>query len=103
MADYDNNNRGVLFKNIKKEADSHADYQGNINIEGVEYWLNAWLKTSTKTGDKFMSLSVKPKEVAKPAPRQGPRFDGAVARQLDNKPDPRKGSGFDDMDSDLPF
>lgn len=100
---YDNTNSGALFKNTKKEKDTHPDYNGSINVDGVDYWLNAWLKTSAKTGDKFMSLSVKPKEVAKPAPRQGPRFDGAVARQLDNKPDPRKGSGFDDMDSDLPF
>jgi hypothetical protein len=101
MAEFDNNNRGVLFKNLKKEADTHADYQGTINVDGVDYWLNAWIKTSHKTGDKFMSLSVKPKEQAKPAPRQAPRFDGAVSRQLDKKPDPRK-SGFEDFE-DTPF
>jgi hypothetical protein len=104
MAEYDNNMRGVLFKNLKKEAETHADYQGNITIDGVDYWLNAWLKTSQKTGDKFMSLTVKPKEAPKTAtaPRHGPRFDGAVARQLDKKPDPRKGSGFEDFE-DTPF
>lgn len=57
---YDNTNRGVLFKNEDKESDSHADYRGNINIDGKEFWLNAWIKTSKK-GQKFMSLSVKPK------------------------------------------
>jgi hypothetical protein len=61
MAEYDNTNRGVLFKNDKKQQDSHADYQGNINVNGVEFWLNAWLKTG-KSGQKFMSLSVKPKQ-----------------------------------------
>jgi len=25
-------------------------------------WVSGWLKTSEKTGNKFMSLSVKPKE-----------------------------------------
>jgi hypothetical protein len=61
MAEYDNTNRGVLFKNEEKAQDSHADYQGNINVDGVEFWLNAWHKTG-KNGKKFMSLSVKPKQ-----------------------------------------
>jgi hypothetical protein len=60
MSEYDKTNRGVLFRNEKKQQDSHADYNGNLNVDGVEYWLNAWIKTS-KTGGKFMSLSVKPK------------------------------------------
>lgn len=59
---YDNTNRGVLFKNTRKESDKHADYQGNINIEGEEFWLNAWLKEGSK--GKFFSLSVKPKQAS---------------------------------------
>jgi uncharacterized protein (DUF736 family) len=58
--EYDNTNRGALFKNDKKESDRHPDYRGSINIDGKEFWLDAWLKTS-KAGKKFMSLSVKPK------------------------------------------
>lgn len=58
--EYDNTNRGVLFKNEKKESDRHADYRGNINIDGKEFWLDAWIKKS-KAGKNFMSLSVKPK------------------------------------------
>lgn len=72
MAEYDNTNRGVLFKG-KKEQDSHPDYEGSINVGGKEYWLNAWLKTSSK-GMKFMSLSVKPKD-GKPAARNHPSVD----------------------------
>jgi len=60
MAEYDNTNRGVLFKNDKKEEEKHPDYRGNINIGGKEFWLDAWIKKS-KAGVKFMSLSVKPK------------------------------------------
>jgi uncharacterized protein (DUF736 family) len=62
MADYDNTDRGVLFKNDKEGNDSRPDYKGNINVDGTEYFLSAWIKTS-KGGDKFMSLSVQPKEV----------------------------------------
>ncbi len=61
MADkqYDNTNRGVLFKAKDKQSDTHADYTGNININGEEFWLNAWVKEGK--GGKFFSLSVKPK------------------------------------------
>lgn len=57
---YDNRNKGVLFRNEDKQSDKHADYRGSINIDGKEFWLDAWIRTSKK-GNKFMSLSVKPK------------------------------------------
>lgn len=66
MPEYDNTNRGVLFKNDRKESDKHADYRGSINVAGVDYWLDAWIREGQK--GKFMSLSVKPKNApAKPA------------------------------------
>jgi len=82
--DKSNENSGVLFKNDRKESDKHPDYKGSINVNGEDFWLSAWLKTSSK-GTRFMSLSVKPKEEQKKAP---PKQDQ---------------SGFDDMDDDLPF
>lgn len=60
MTEYDNTNRGGLFRNDRKDSDRHPDYQGSINVNGVDYWLSAWLKTK-RDGAKFMSLSVKPK------------------------------------------
>ena len=63
MTDYDDTNRGALFKNNNKETDRHPDYKGSINVNGTEYWLSAWMKTSAK-GTRYMSLSVTEKEVA---------------------------------------
>ena len=61
MADFDNNNRGSLFKNDKKLEDRHPDMNGSINIEGTEYWISGWKKVS-KAGSGFISLSVRPKQ-----------------------------------------
>ena len=90
---YDNDNRGVLFKNKEKKQDTHADYQGNITVEGQELWLNAWIKKD-KNGNNYMSLSVK----AKQSPGIAPHPASAKARQ-----EPQSSSGFGDMDSDIPF
>lgn len=67
MTDYDDTNRGALFRNERKEQETHADYNGTINVNGEEFWINAWLKES-KAGKKFMSLSVKPKAEQAPRP-----------------------------------
>ena len=69
--EFDNTNSGALFRNERKETDKHPDYRGEINVDGTDYWISAWLKTSGK-GTKFMSLAVTPKEdkPSKPAKPQ---------------------------------
>jgi hypothetical protein len=65
--EYDNTNRGAMFKNNRKEKDTHPDLGGTINVEGKDFFINAWKKESKK-GVPFYSLSVKVKEaVAKEA------------------------------------
>jgi uncharacterized protein (DUF736 family) len=61
MSDYDNTNSGALFKNEDKKSDKHPDYRGQLDVEGEEYWVSAWIKTS-KAGRKYMSLSIQAKE-----------------------------------------
>ena len=55
---FDNTNRGALFRNDKATTDKHPTHTGKINIEGRDYYLNAWVKDGKK--GKFFSLSVKP-------------------------------------------
>lgn len=73
MADYDNNLRGVLFVNHKKENPKQPDMTGSCEIDGVEYWLSGWNKVSAKN-DTYMSLALslkdaKPNGAATPQPQ----------------------------------
>lgn len=76
---YDNTNRGALFKNDRKESDSHPDLSGKINVDGKEYWLSGWTKRNEDGSFKVLSLSVKAKEERgsdrQAPPRQAPPQD----------------------------
>lgn len=77
---YDNTNRGVLFKNLEKQSEKHPDYRGDIDVNGQQFYLAAWIKESKK-GTKYMSLSVKPKlESDRSSPPTGGRNDPRPAR-----------------------
>ncbi len=58
---YDNNLRGVLFKNKKKQEQNQPDYRGDCEIGGNKYSISAWVKESgpqsRNPGEKFMSLA----------------------------------------------
>jgi uncharacterized protein (DUF736 family) len=65
--EYDNTNRGVLFRNENKKSEKHPDYAGSMDVGGVDHYISAWVKES-KQGKKFFSILIKPKnDVAVPA------------------------------------
>ena len=49
--DYNNTNRGALFRNDNKDPSDgkDRDYSGTLNIEGAEYWISGWVRTSQKS------------------------------------------------------
>lgn len=60
MPEYDNTNRGVLFKNEGKKSSNFPDYSGNINIDGEERDIAAWVRKAKKSGKIFISIKVEP-------------------------------------------
>ena len=56
MSEYDNEMRGILFKNDKQGNENRPDYTGRIQIDGKEWRLAAWIKDGNK--GKFMSINV---------------------------------------------
>lgn len=85
MSQYDNNLTGVLFKNDKDGNEKRPDYKGSAEIEGVQYWVSAWIKEGAK--GKFMSMKYERKE-------QQPKT---------SDPAPAHKSAADLTDEDIPF
>lgn len=76
MTQYDNTNKGTIAKNDRKTQESHPDIAGSLNVNGTDYWINGWLKTNSRDGSKFYSLSIKPKqERAQEIRAQTQKFD----------------------------
>jgi hypothetical protein len=85
MTGYDNTNRGSIWKNEKKEKDTHPDFTGSINVDGVDYWLNGWRrKEGAGPKSPAMTFTVRPKDA-----QQGQRTMSK--------------SNGDDMNDEIPF
>jgi hypothetical protein len=39
---YDETNRFILFRNENKAEDRDPDFTGNINVDGVDHFFDAW-------------------------------------------------------------
>ncbi len=65
MSQYDNNLTGILFKNDKNGNEKRPDYKGSAEIEGVQYWVSAWIRDTAK--GKCLSMKYERKEQQAPA------------------------------------
>lgn len=76
MAFEQRDNSGSLFKNNKREKDSHPNATGTCMIDGIEYWVSAWTKYD-KNGAAWQSLAFKRKD-DKPQvkPQEKPSYKG---------------------------
>lgn len=44
MSNYDDTNKGAVWKNDDKKTANHPDFKGSLNVEGVDYWVSGWLR-----------------------------------------------------------
>lgn len=95
-------NSGALFKNAEKRSERGPDYSGKAMIDGVEYFMDAWLKQGDRT---WMSFSFKKMDRQSSQPYQAPqKTHGDRPGGPKNRPAPTKtNTGFDDIDSDIPW
>ena len=80
------NNSGALFRNDKRETEKHPEYTGKITIEGVEYYLSAWVN-EMRNGQKY--FAIKAKAATAPATTTAtaqPRPGVVVADPIDDLP-----------------
>lgn len=71
----------TLFKNDRKEKDSHPDYKGQgIAPDGSPVWVSAWIKEGAK--GKFMSCSMQTKDAQQEAPRSSKPAKGVDPEEI---------------------
>jgi hypothetical protein len=89
---YDNTNKFAVFTNDRKTEQTHADFNGTLNVDGKEYWINMWANDGN--GPAFRG-SVKPKN-AKPV-------SNAEGRRRDAQAPSGATSFAEDLDDKIPF
>jgi hypothetical protein len=100
---YDNTNRGVLFKNNKATTEKHPSHTGEIDVNGEKFKLAAWVKTSAK-GTKFFSLSIEPmQEQHAPASPRAPRSAAPATQTTPRTPSRQSTPPNDDLNDEIPF
>ena len=79
MSNYDNNNRGSIWKNKDRQKETQPQFKGSAEVNGVEYWVAGWLrKADANPMAPAMSFRFEAKEqqTAKSQPTQAPVNNG---------------------------
>ncbi len=107
MTDFDPTNRGAVFFEKEVKSENHPTLTGKLNVEGKEYRIAMWDKTS-RNGDQFFSIAIsEPKERAEVTDTSGYDQAKAKAQELKAKQDTvAEVDGDEDMKSlmdSIPF
>lgn len=72
-----------LYPVKEKKTDNHPDYTGKATIDGVEYELAAWNRTS-KNDKPYLGLSIKKRELSPETEKQLQELKDSAAAALDD-------------------
>jgi hypothetical protein len=89
MSDFDRTNTGILSRNERKADERHADFTGSVNVEGVDYFLDAYVRERKDGSGKFFSLKLKRKD-------KQPQANGAAGGA-------KKPAFAEDIGDEIPF
>jgi hypothetical protein len=53
---------GSLSRNKKQEKPTQPSHKGSCTIEGVPYWISAYVNESRDSGEKYFKLYFEPKK-----------------------------------------
>ena len=102
MTEYDQSNRGAIWKNEKKTTDKHPDFTGSLNVDGREFRVSAW-KREEGANPKAPALrfKVEPKDEQTISQRAMPERPDPISSGVG--PAKRSFPGDNDMDDPIPF
>jgi hypothetical protein len=82
--EYDNTNKGVLFRvdDDDKKSSKSPDLRGTIDVNGEAFYLSAWRKVS-KNNVHYLSLSITPKDAAARPKNETAKSAGGGSAQRD--------------------
>jgi hypothetical protein len=107
MPQYDNTNKGVLFVNDKQGNPRRPDWRGNLNVNGVEFWISGWEKESRN--GPMIQLNVEAKQAqdhqggTKNPPAQRPASQVRQPAPRQESPPREAARPADDDLDDIPF
>lgn len=78
---YDNTDTFVLFIADKGDNDKRPDRTGSLNVGGVEYFMDGWIKRGKEAGRPFLSGKIKRKDAQGNASGRAPPTPAPVAAQ----------------------
>ena len=99
---YDNTNKAAIWGNKDKQTDTQPDFNGSINIEGVEYWLSGWKRDPNGNPQApSVKFSVKRKDEVQAQGMQNAQQ--AMQQQAPQQQAQQQQPAPDNFDDDIPF